>query len=63
LARRAREYGLLFSLSTDAHQKDHLRFMELAVGNAQRAWLTPEQVLNTRPLKALLDWAREVRAG
>lgn len=63
LARRAREYGLMFSLSTDAHQKDHLRFMELAVGNAQRAWLTPEQVLNTRPLKELLDWAQQVRAG
>ena len=63
LARRARELGLPFALSTDAHQKDHLRFMELAVGNAQRAWLGPEQVLNTRPLKELLNWAREVRKG
>ncbi len=63
LARRARELGLLFALSTDAHQKDHLRFMELAVGNAQRAWLGPEQVLNTRSLPELLDWARALRGG
>ncbi len=63
LARRAREYGLMFTLSTDAHQKDHLRFMELAVGNAQRAWLGPEQVLNTFPLEKLLQWAKDVRKG
>lgn len=56
-----RDEGVLFSLSTDAHQLDHLHFMELAVGTAQRAWLGPTQILNTRPLAALLDWLREVR--
>lgn len=61
LARQAGGMGVLFALSTDAHQLDHLRFMELAVGTAQRAWLGPAQVLNTRPLAALLDWLREVR--
>ncbi len=61
LARQAGGLGLCFSLATDAHQLDHLRFMELAVGTAQRAWLGPEQVLNTRPLTALLDWLRAVR--
>jgi len=63
LARRAREYGIFFALSTDAHQKDHLRFMELAVGNAQRAWLGPEQVLNTWPINQLLDWAQGLKNG
>ncbi len=61
LARQAGGMGVLFALSTDAHQLDHLRFMELAVGTAQRAWLEPAQILNTRPLTALLDWLREVR--
>lgn len=61
LARQAGGMGVLFALSTDAHQLDHLRFMELAVGTAQRAWLGPAQVLNTHPLAALLDWLREVR--
>lgn len=55
LARMALEMGLSFSLSTDAHQVDHLRFMELAVGNAQRAWIPPERVLNTLPLEELLS--------
>jgi histidinol phosphatase-like PHP family hydrolase len=35
--------------------------MELAVGLAQRAWATPERILNTRPLKALLQWLNERR--
>ncbi|GIW34139.1 DNA polymerase/3'-5' exonuclease PolX [Meiothermus sp.] len=61
LARQAGGMGLLFSLSTDAHQLDHLRFMELAVGTAQRAWLGPRQILNTRSLAALLDWLQGVR--
>jgi len=62
LARRAGELGLMVSLSTDAHATDHLRFMELAVGTAQRAWLGPRQVLNTRDRDSLLSWLREVRS-
>ncbi len=61
LARRAGELGLTISLSTDAHATDHLRYMELAVGTAQRAWLGPEQVLNTRGLEELLEWLKDVR--
>ncbi len=61
LARQAGQMGLLFSLCTDAHQLVHLRFMELAVGTAQRAWLGPDQILNTRPLAALLDWLQAAR--
>lgn len=62
LARRAGELGLVISLSTDAHAIDHLRYMELAVGTAQRAWLGPGQVLNTRSLKELLAWLKDVRS-
>jgi len=62
LARRAGEKGLTISLSTDAHALDHLRYMELAVGTAQRAWLGPEQVLNTRGKKELLAWLQDVRS-
>ncbi|MGQ9754030.1 MAG: DNA polymerase/3'-5' exonuclease PolX [Thermaceae bacterium] len=54
LARMALDMGLSFSLSTDAHQVDHLRLMELAVGYAQRAWIPKERVLNTLPLGDLL---------
>ena len=61
LARRAGELGLFVSLSTDAHALDHLRYMELAVGTAQRAWLGPDRILNTRGLKELRGWLADVR--
>jgi len=53
--------GLWISLSTDAHQTDHLRFMELAVGTAQRAWIGPERVLNTLDYEDLLSWLKARR--
>ena len=61
LARRAGELGVTISLSTDAHAVDHLRFMELAVGTAQRAWLGPDRVLNTLSLKELRRWLAGAR--
>ncbi|MDW8050890.1 MAG: helix-hairpin-helix domain-containing protein [Armatimonadota bacterium] len=53
--------GAWISLGTDAHTTHDLYAMELAVGLAQRGWATPERVLNTRPLPALLEWLRERR--
>jgi len=61
LARMAYGMGLWISLSTDAHQTDHLRFMELAVGTAQRAWIGPERVLNTLDYEDLLSWLKARR--
>ncbi len=63
LARMAYGMGLWVSLSTDAHQTDHLRFMELAVGTAQRAWIGPERVLNVLDLKDLLSWLKARRGA
>ncbi|TFU25992.1 DNA polymerase/3'-5' exonuclease PolX [Thermus tengchongensis] len=61
LARMAYGMGLWISLSTDAHQVEHLRFMELAVGTAQRAWIGPERVLNTLSYQDLMAWLRARR--
>lgn len=61
LARMAYGMGLWVSLSTDAHQTDHLRFMELAVGTAQRAWIGPERVLNVLDYEDLLAWLKARR--
>jgi hypothetical protein len=33
----------------------------LGVGVARRAWIEASQVLNARPLQALLRWARPAR--
>ena len=47
-ARRARP-GLRLTVSSDAHRVAALAYVEIGVGQARRAWLTSEQVLNTRP--------------
>jgi len=47
-ARLAGEAGVKIVVSTDAHQLSALEHMEMGVAQARRAWLTREQVLNTR---------------
>ena len=61
-ARRAKELGIPIVISTDAHTIAHLDFMRFGVSVARRAWLTPEDILNTRPLKGLLSWLEEKRS-
>jgi DNA polymerase (family 10) len=48
-ARLAGEAGVKIAVNTDAHQLSALEHMEMGVAQARRAWLTKEQVLNTRP--------------
>jgi DNA polymerase (family 10) len=48
-ARLAGEAGVRIPITTDAHSSGALRYRELGVAQARRAWLTKEQVLNTRP--------------
>jgi DNA polymerase (family 10) len=48
-ARLAGEAGAKIAVNTDAHQLSALEHMEMGVAQARRAWLTKEQVLNTRP--------------
>jgi DNA polymerase (family X) len=47
-ARAAAEAGVLLSIASDAHSARALAYLELGVGQARRAWMTTEQVLNTR---------------
>ena len=47
-ARLAGEAGVRIPITTDAHSAGALRYRELGVAQARRAWLTKEQVLNTR---------------
>jgi DNA polymerase (family 10) len=47
-ARLAGEAGVLVPVTTDAHSAGALANVEFGVGQARRAWLTKEQVLNTR---------------
>ena len=47
-ARRAAEAGVKIAVNTDAHELRALQHIEMGVAQARRAWLTKEQVLNTR---------------
>jgi DNA polymerase (family 10) len=47
-ARLAGEAGVKILVSTDAHELRALAHVEMGVAQARRAWLTKEQVLNTR---------------
>ena len=54
-ARLAAEAGAMICVNTDAHRVATLANMAYGVATARRAWLTPEQVANTRPWR---DFAR-----
>ena len=47
-ARLAGEAGVKIVVSSDAHQVGALEYVEFGVAQARRAWLTAEQVANTR---------------
>jgi len=49
--RLARELGAKIVISTDAHDTRHLPKMDYGVRQLRRAWLGPEDVLNTREAK------------
>jgi len=53
--RDALRAGVAIVCSTDAHSPAGLDNMALAVATARRGWATAADVLNTRPLKALLN--------
>jgi DNA polymerase (family 10) len=52
-ARAAREAGLKLVIDSDGHQLSALDYVELGVGQARRAWLTKDDVLNTRTWKQI----------
>ena len=57
-ARFAGEAGVLVPVTTDAHSTGALAYAELGIAQARRAWLTKEQVLNTRPWREIERWAK-----
>jgi DNA polymerase (family 10) len=52
-ARLAGEAGVLVPVNTDAHSTKALGYRELGIAQARRAWLTKENVLNTRPWREI----------
>lgn len=63
LVRRAREYGVLFAVDTDAHAVPHLDYIRYGVAVAQRGWASADEVINTWPmgrLRAFLAKGRQL---
>lgn len=58
---RAREFGCLFSIGTDAHSPAHLTNMEFGVFTARRGWLESRNILNCMNLEELETWLRKDR--
>jgi DNA polymerase (family 10) len=56
--REAIRAGVKVVCSTDTHSVRGLENMELSVRTARRGWATAPDVLNTRPLPAILDRRR-----
>ncbi|MGA2367536.1 MAG: DNA polymerase/3'-5' exonuclease PolX [Dehalococcoidia bacterium] len=62
-AYRARELGVMLAICTDSHATWHLNMIRFGVGVARRAWCQPKDILNTMPLKDVLEFLKRRPAG
>ena len=51
--RMARERGVKIVINTDAHHTTHFEMLKYGVWQARRAWLSPNDVINTLPAEKL----------
>jgi len=61
LAKLARKYGARIEIGPDAHSVDGLENMSLGIGMARKAWLRPEDVINTRSAEEFVEFATRRR--
>jgi len=50
-ARIAKEYGVKFCIGTDSHNASQLKMMKYGIGQARRAWLSKDDVINTKSIE------------
>jgi DNA polymerase (family 10) len=60
--RRAKELGCRIVVNTDSHHTSHLEKMRYGIEQLRRAWLTKQDVLNTRSAGEFLKALRQVGA-
>lgn len=58
MVKEAKAYGLMFTLGSDAHRKDQLRFIRMATAIARRGWLEKKDVINAMHYKDVLKLRR-----
>ena len=47
--RQAKQQGVKIVINTDSHHTSHMEKIRYGIPQARRAWLTPNDVLNTLP--------------
>jgi DNA polymerase (family 10) len=52
-AHAAKTKGVKLAVSTDSHTTSSFQYIHYGIDQARRAWLTADDVMNTRPLAAL----------
>jgi DNA polymerase (family 10) len=58
LISRAKRHGVTFAINTDSHSTVHLGHLRYGVAQAQRAWLTVDDVITAWPLTKLRAFLR-----
>jgi DNA polymerase (family 10) len=56
--RQAREAGVQLAIGTDTHTAEDLDHLRFGLNLARRGWCAPGDLLNTRDLDGILEWAR-----
>lgn len=54
----ASHYNLMFSIDTDSHSIEHLKFLKYGIGIARRGWLTKQKIINTKSLHELKTYLK-----
>lgn len=54
--KKAIETGIKLVINTDAHRREHLRYMEFGIATARRGWVEKDDIINTQPLEKLLNF-------
>lgn len=57
--RKAKAAGVKMVINTDAHHKDHLKFVEPGIAQARRGWAGKEDIINCWPLEKLLKYFKK----
>lgn len=60
--KHAKSKGVKCVINCDAHRFEHAGFLRLGAGIARKGWLTKEDVINTLPLKQLMEELGRKRA-
>ena len=62
LWRQAAKKGLLCCINCDAHSADQLEYFRAGINAARKGWLTKKDVVNTLPLKQIIEYLSSGRA-